>query len=306
MWSRVTRNNNAIGRGAAAAAAALGVAVSRDTARADADKSSAPVSRPRMIVRDPDEFARKWKKFSTEGIEKLVVIADFDHTLTTFRKPNGDHGDSSHGILMKTAALDPEVKRIGVDLFNQYYPIEQSTKLSNAEKLPFLVEWWTKEHDTLVEYKLTKDTIRSAVDESDVAFRRGFFEIFDVLAAEDVPTLIFSAGLYDVIHAVLDKEYAKTPTKVLPSNVHVIANMMTFDESETITGFEGKQLIHSLNKNASVVKDTPFWQRCQLQQRENILLLGDSLGDANMAEGLDVHDDNIVRVGFLNHHLASS
>ncbi|GLD99785.1 hypothetical protein PINS_up008513 [Pythium insidiosum] len=80
---------------AAAATAALGLAVSRDAARADAvDNSKTPVRRPQMIVRDPsagwaDEFARKWKKFSTEGIEKLVVIADFDHTLTTFRKPNG-------------------------------------------------------------------------------------------------------------------------------------------------------------------------------------------------------------------------
>lgn len=60
------------------------------------------------------------------------------------------------------------------------------------------------------------------------------------------------------------------------------------------------QLIHSLNKNASVLIDTPFWRQCQLEKRHNILLLGDSLGDASMADGLDYKDDEIVRIGFLN------
>jgi cytosolic 5'-nucleotidase 3 len=55
-----------------------------------------------------------------------------------------------------------------------------------------------------------------------------------------------------------------------------------------------------------VLLDTPFYRACQMQQRRNILLLGDSRGDINMAKGLDVTEDEIIRVGFLNVHVHES
>ena len=70
-------------------------------------------------------------------------------------------------------------------------------------------------------------------------FREGFMEVFELLAREKVPVPIFSAGIYDVIHAVLNKEYAKTIAKMPPKNVHVISNMMRFDENDKVVGFDG-------------------------------------------------------------------
>uniref|UniRef100_K3X1Q4 5'-nucleotidase n=1 Tax=Globisporangium ultimum (strain ATCC 200006 / CBS 805.95 / DAOM BR144) TaxID=431595 RepID=K3X1Q4_GLOUD len=284
---------------------------SPSTRAAAEERDRKPIGKPMMFVRDPDAFAKKWKKFSTDGIDRMLVIADFDFTLTTNFKPSahqlryahdqGERGDSSHGVLMRSNSLDPAVGAAGREMFLKYYPIEQSPTLSNAEKLPFIIEWWTKEHETIVQHKLTKQNILDAVQENEIAFRDGFHDIFALLAQQNVPTLIFSAGLYDVIHAVLDKEYAKQETKV-PPNVHVISNMMRFDEHGAVMGFDGN-LIHSLNKNASVLQGSRFWQQCQMEKRHNILLLGDSLGDANMADGLDYDDDEIVRVGFLNDHV---
>ena len=62
----------------------------------------------------------------------------------------------------------------------------------------------------------------------------------------------------------------------------------------------GLQLIHSLNKNASALIETDFWKQCQLEKRHNILLLGHSLRDSDMANGLSFKEDEIVRIGFLN------
>ncbi|DAZ99382.1 TPA: hypothetical protein N0F65_005284, partial [Lagenidium giganteum] len=234
-----------------------------------------------------DAFARKWKKFTTDGIDKLLVITDFDYTLTPFTNPDGQRGSSSHGVLTHCSVMDPSVPALGRELFLHYYPIEQSATLTNEEKLPFL---------------MTREMIRQAVEENGVHFRSGFHEIFRVLADANVPTLLFSAGLYDVIHEILDQEYAKTTHSKPPSNVHVVGNMMQFDENGKCVGFDGK-LIHSLNKNASVLLDTPFWHHCQMERRHNILLLGDSLGDANMAKGLDYTEDEIIRIGVLNSYV---
>ncbi|KAG2773900.1 hypothetical protein PC129_g10977 [Phytophthora cactorum] len=284
----------------AGAAATVSSLANSSVARSESSSSHRrPPGKPMMFVRDPDDFARKWKKISTERLDKLIVIADFDYTLTPAYKPTDDQALSSHSLLMESEALGPQAETVAREIFEKYFPIEQSATLTKEEKLPFMIEWWTKTHELMIQHGVSKSAVKKAVEESDITLREGFMEIFDLLARENVPTLIFSAGLYDVIHAVLDKEYAKTPAKTPPKNVHVISNMMRFDENDKVVGFDGT-LIHSLNKNASALVKTAFWKQCQLEKRHNILLLGDSLGDANMANGLDFKEDEIVRIGFLN------
>ncbi|KAJ8552585.1 hypothetical protein ON010_g9960 [Phytophthora cinnamomi] len=83
----------------------------------------------------------------------------------------------------------------------------------------------------MIQHGFTKSTIEKAVEDSGISFRERFMPVFVLLGSKYVSTLIFSAGLYDVIHAVLNKEYKKTPAQKPPKSVHVISNMMQFDES---------------------------------------------------------------------------
>ncbi|KAF4043698.1 Pyrimidine 5'-nucleotidase (UMPH-1) [Phytophthora infestans] len=298
----LTRASPLFSAGVALAGAGVAMSCRGDSNTARSESSSShrrPPGKPMMFVRDPDAFARKWKKFSTDRLDKLIVIADFDYTLTPAYKPTDDQALSSHSLLMESEALGPQAKTVAREIFEKYFPIEQSAQLSKEEKLPFMIKWWTRTHELMIQHGVSKSAVEKAVEESDITLREGFMEIFDLLARENVPTLIFSAGLYDVIHAVLNKEYAKTATKTPPKNVHVISNMMRFDENDKVEGFDGT-LIHSLNKNASAIVETDFWKQCRLEKRHNILLLGDSLGDANMANGLDFKEEEIVRIGFLN------
>jgi hypothetical protein len=63
-----------------------------------------------------------------------------------------------------------------------------------------------------------------------------------------------------------------------------------------LKAFKG-ELIHIYNKREGALLNTGHFQ--ELKSRHNVLLLGDSLGDLTMADG--VHSmENILKIGFLN------
>lgn len=63
-----------------------------------------------------------------------------------------------------------------------------------------------------------------------------------------------------------------------------------------LRAFKG-ELIHIYNKREGAMLETSHFQ--ELRARPNVLLLGDSLGDLNMADG--VQDmQSILKIGYLN------
>nr|XP_020654915.1 7-methylguanosine phosphate-specific 5'-nucleotidase-like [Pogona vitticeps] len=122
------------------------------------------------------------------------------------------------------------------------------------------------------------------------ALRDGFNIFFDQLHQNKVPLFIFSAGVGDVLEEIIHL------AGVFHPNIQVVSNYMDFDDTGVLRGFKAP-LIHTYNKNNTVLKNTEYFQ--QLCTRTNVLLLGDSMGDLSMADGVaDV--ENFLRIGFLN------
>ncbi|KAM9749438.1 7-methylguanosine phosphate-specific 5'-nucleotidase isoform 4-T4 [Dama dama] len=153
-----------------------------------------------------------------------------------------------------------------------------------------MVEWWTKAHDLLCQQKIQKFQIAQVVRESNAMLRDGYKTFFNTLSQNNIPLFIFSAGIGDVLEEIIRQR------KVFHPNIHIVSNYMEFDEDGFLKGFKG-QLIHTYNKNSSVCENSDYFQ--QLQGKTNILLLGDSMGDLTMADGVP-GVENILKVGFLN------
>ncbi|ETW05434.1 HAD hydrolase, family IE [Aphanomyces invadans] len=297
MLRSLLRDGGNVPAAAAAAAVAAYCASSRATSTARSESPTGFARQPpRAIISDPDVFAAKLSRMAADGPSQLLMIADFDYTLTPYYTPKGEHAHSCHGIISGSGFLGPEFQAKANALFQQFYPIEISPLLTHDEKEPHMIEWWERSHKIMVEYGLHAHHIQDAVADADITFRAGFRPLFASLATANVPTLIFSAGLADVIQAVMNKTWGDafwTP------NVHVISNVMEFEPTTgRLVGFQEK-LIHCHNKNTAVVRDTPFWDECH--SRRNVVLLGDSIGDVNMTEGLDGKE--VLRIGFLNTHI---
>lgn len=64
-------------------------------------------------------------------------------------------------------------------------------------------------------------------------------------------------------------------------------------------GFKDK-IIHVFNKNEYALKNTDFFPT--VANRVNAIVMGDSLGDANMIQGME-HCQNVLKIGFLYEHV---
>jgi 5'-nucleotidase len=78
-------------------------------------------------------------------------------------------------------------------------------------------------------------------------------------------------------------------------NVHLVANFFTFSEDGKIKEIP-EHYVHTFNKNEYEISSTPYQK--EITKKSNVILLGDSLGDLGMTEGMN-HDE-VIRIGFLN------
>ncbi|KAF7067461.1 hypothetical protein CFC21_073353 [Triticum aestivum] len=254
-----------------------------------ASMSYSSVGTPDCVVADADALARKVAAIRAAGLAKLQVIADFDGTLTRYWY-DGSRGQSSHGLL-RQGNEEFDAKREA--LFEHYHPIEINPDIPLPEKAKLMEEWWGKTHGLLIEGGLTQEAIKKSVADAAIAFRDGVVELFEFLEARDIPVLVFSAGLADIIEEVFRQKLHRSF-----KNIKIVSNRMVFNEEGCLVAF--KAPVHdSLGDPNGSVDDYSL-----VKKRTNVLLLGDHIGDLGMSDGLNY--ENRIAAGFLNTNIEKS
>lgn len=227
------------------------------------------------------------------GWDRLLILADFDRTLTTARC-----GTSCHGVVESCGELSATYRAKTKELFEKYFPLETSATLTREEKIPLMTEWYTAAHTLLLAEPFTPTLLESAARESNAALRPGCDELFALARINSVPLVVCSAGLGNVVQALL--RHLLPPTEgaaldVLP----IVSNWLKFDRNGVVNGFS-EPLLHMFNKDGAFVKSQLGEARwAELAAGRSVcVLLGDGLGDAAMADGLEL--DTVLKIGFLN------
>jgi len=244
---------------------------------------------PSIHIANPGELQRKINACKRDGSKHLHVISDFDRTLTK-AFVEGKRFLSSYALIREGKYLTPDYPTRAHALFEKYHPFEVSSTISVVERNQQMVQWWSEHFELMKECGLNKRVISDIALQRKIRFRDGALEFLDLLSTYNVPILILSAGVGDIIKELLESEGRVT------SNLHLISNFYLFDELGKVIGKKNKTFIHTFNKNEVEVKKTPYYK--EIAQRKNVLLLGDSLGDLGMTEGIE--HKIIIRVGFLN------
>ena len=247
-------------------------------------------SHAQLKIANKPQVEAKLKSIVDGGHQKLQLIVDFDNTLTRHHK-NGVLTDCSWGVMENSPLLPKAYTDQTNALRAKYLPIEQDPDLSIEEKIPYMVEWYTCANKLLQTNGIQRQMFGQFVQTSNVEFRDNTKTMLDGLTKAQVPVLVMSAGLGDILVEVMEHfaVYHRSNTKV-------VSNFLTYDSNGLVTGLDGT-MIHVYNKNENAIHDSQYFKG--LHGRDNVILMGDSIGDLQMAEGV-ANPGAVLKIGFLN------
>ena len=228
------------------------------------------------------------KYSNQEKLEKIklknnnfVVVIDFDKTITA---ANSDDSWDASGYLM-----GEEFLRKSDELYKKFEPIEFNYQISLEEKKKGIEDWFYSCMALYYEYHLTQKKLSNSVEKSHLILREGVQEFLSTMHRNNVPVIIVSAGIGNVIEQFLEKQHCYY------DNIHIISNFIPFDAKGNIEEYHG-ELIHSLNKTMQGHTTPEIEQK--IKNRKYRLLLGDIVEDKKMVALEDWN--NTISVGFLN------
>ena len=210
---------------------------------------------------------------------KYEIVADFDATLT--QKGAG----LSNSFVALRDVLSPAGQKYSDDIFAYYSPLEFDFSIDAIERDKLMRKWWEEEFDGIAKLNLYKDDIKRAAYMPNLKMRDGIVELFIFAKNNNIPILIFTAGVADIIEMKLEKE------NLLSNNIEIVGNRFVFAEDGRVIDhvrpvvYVGNKHLIAQTWDAKVHGDTVF-------------LLGDHPTDIQMCD--DSNHNKVIRFGFLN------
>jgi len=214
------------------------------------------------------------KHIHENGVEDLLVVADFDLTLTA------PAAEQCHHMFGSTPVLPASFK-------------QQIQRYLNFEVQCTLDEWWIGVHDILLSQRLTRDQIVEVVREAHAPFREGAVDFLNLLNEYNIPVVIISAGVTDMIVSFLEMHGVMHP------NTYVASNKMVFDPNNVLVGFEDHPYITSRNKELAISRffGSLAWTRDS--RKHSVIAVGDKPHDVTFLKKYEELDsEHFLTLGF--------
>lgn len=225
------------------------------------------------------EYKKDILNKSTNWDDKSIyVITDFDRTLTTAISKSSWSILSASGVL--PIGYNIEAKKL-YDIYRSY---EINESMPFPERNRLMIEWWTKHINLFVKYGLKeKDILEALSDDTILSFRDGALRMLKGFYERNIPVIIMSAGLGNIIKLALKK------CNSCFSNIFIVSNFIKFENGIAV-GMED-EIIHSLNKNEAFI---PREVLEVIRNKDNAILIGDQIPDINMVN----NKDKALKIGF--------
>lgn len=244
-------------------------------------------------MKEPKRVEEILNEFTAGGVDRLQFVLDFDYTITKQRTEDGSQVLSSFGILHACKSLPKEFLEESSKLYHKYRPIEIDPHIPVHEKCQHMVQWWKKTGALLAGFPLSQAEIDEVAYDCRNKLRDNTHELFHSLNRLNIPVLVFSAGLGNSVISVLKQ------SEIMYPNVKIISNFLQYGENDMLKGFQ-EPMIHTFNKNETALEGSEYYDL--VHTRDHIIVMGDSIGDAGMADGVP-SSSHIIKIGFLFDHI---
>ena len=204
----------------------------------------------------------------------LLVITDFDATVTT-----GD-SEQCHDLMGASQLMSDDFRK-------EFAPLLDWTTDTNIDG----VKWWDTAHALVVKHGMPRrNMIPRLVRDARMVPRPGVLELLAELEELNVPVLIVSAGVSDIIEEFLRQHGA------LSENVTVCSNRLNYAADSAPSSVSPDPPITSFTKAYAYSSSSAFFR--QHAARKSLIVLGDSVTDVDAS--INVPHDVSLSVGFLN------
>ena len=221
--------------------------------------------------------------------ENKCVFIDFDKTITSNKSQDSWAASANKTILGEQLAKDLD------KYYEKYGSIELDYAISEKEKEKCMIEWYEKCMDLYYTYYLTKDKLKESIDNSKLELREGAKDFLFKLYKENIPVIILSAGIGNVIEQFLKEK------ECYYENINIISNFIKFDENGDMIKFSDN-IIHTLNKSIDKLGDSKLKEK--IEKKEYRIVIGDLIEDINMMG--EYPENKSLKIGFLNKNITKN
>lgn len=239
------------------------------------------------------KFATKQRALTEAGSSSIRVVSDFDRTMTkAFHQ--GLPSATSMSIFYRTDLLSDSYTEYNSKLHDIYRPIELDNSIDEKTKYKKMEEWWTLCLEAMLKENISVDLIKEITRISDLFWRPGTTELFSLTTQKQIPLIVFSAGIGNVIEEYLQQH------QVLSDWVRIVSNFLKFDQAGKAVDYT-RPVLHAANKHEAFFRGLNEF--ADHNGRHFTILLGDQLGDATVVQDLD--QETVLKIGFLNQGVES-
>ena len=221
--------------------------------------------------------------------DNICVFIDYDKTITS------SESEDSWATSANKKAMGQEIANDLNKLYEKYAPIELDYTIDMKEKEKYMLEWYTKSMNLYYTYHLTKEKLKNCVSNSYLKLREGAKDFLSKLYENQIPVIIFSAGIGNVIEQFLKEK------NCYYNNITIISNFIKFDENGNMIKFSA-DMIHTLNKNIDKLGDLKVKEI--IKTKEYRIVIGDLVDDITMMGEYPEHKS--LKIGFLNKNITEN